>query len=224
MSETPDTPDEMTIMTQRARSTWDERLGATVAATKNWRLVAFGSLTIAFIAVAGITYIGSQSKIQPYALALHDDTVLPMPAMQRLSDTQLSRLYQKAIRDFVESSRTVVMDVQAQKTLVTHAYSYLRPQTPAHTQLTRRFKDESPFSRAESELVKVQILSVLPISATSFQVEWQETISDRQGVVHHVEHFKASASTEVIPPTTRSAIDANPLGFYITHFNDVEVQ
>lgn len=226
-NETEQPTDEITLMTQRARATWDERLGSTVANARNWRLACFSALGIALLAVGGITWIGGQSKIQPYALAIQGDNVLPMPAMQRLSDTQLQRLYAQSIRDFIESSRTVVMDVQAQKNLVMRAYRYLRPQTPAHTQLTSRFKNEPPFARAEKELVKIEINSVLPIADAdhAWQVEWTETISDRTGTIHKggVKHFKASVLTEVVTPTTRQAVNANPLGFYITSFNDVEV-
>lgn len=221
---TNETPDEMTLMTQRARMEWDERLGSTVASARHWRKACFGAIGIALLAVAGITWIGGQSKIQPYALALHDNEVLPMPSMRQLSETKLNQLYQQDIRDFVESSRTVVMDVAAQKTLVTHAYRYLRPNTPAHTQLTAKFKKESPFERAERELVKVQVTSVLPIAEHSFQVEWTETSSDRTGKAFPSKKFKASVYDEVIPPTTAAAINANPLGFYITTFNDVEIR
>lgn len=220
----PESADEVSLMTQRARMAWDERLGLTVAATRHWRLACFGALSVALCAVIGVTWVGSQSKIQPYALALRGDAVLPMPAMSKLPATKLNQLYQQAIRDFIESARSVVMDVDAQKRLVTHAYAYLRPQTPAHTQLTQQFKAQTPFDRAQSELVKVEIVSVLPLSANAWQIEWKETISDRNGVVRPVKHFKATLTTEVIEPTTQLAINANPLGFFITSFNDVEIK
>ena len=219
----PDT-DEVSLMTQRARMVWDERLGLTVAATRHWRLACFVALMVALCAVCGVAYIGSQSKIQPYALALRGDAVLPMPAMHKLPATKLSQLYQHAIRDFIESSRSVVLDVEAQKRLVMRAYAYLRPQTPAHTQLTQLFKVQTPFNRAQSELVKVEVVSVLPLSENAWQVEWNETVSDRNGVTRPVKHFKATLTTDVAEPTTQQAINANPLGFFITSFNDVEIK
>lgn len=226
-SETPEAqhaPDEVSLMTQRARQVWDERLGLTVAAARQWRLACFAAIGVAFVAVIGIAYIGSQSSIKPYGLALRGDEVLPMPAMQALPETQLERLYQHNIRDFVESMRTVVSDVEAQKKLVIRGYAHLRPQTPAYTQLTQQFKNLPPFERAKTELVKVQMGSVLPLSAHTYQVDWRETSSDLNGIQRPERRYKATITTEVVEPTTLQAIYANPLGLYITDFNDVEIQ
>lgn len=221
---TPETPPEVSLLTEKARLVWDERVGLTVAATRHWRTACFASLLVAAISVTGAVYIGSQSKIQPYALALHENAVIPMQAMNALSASQLTPLYEQAIRDFVESSRSVVMDVQAERQLIQRTYRYLREGTPAQMQLTQQFKALPPFKRAETELVKVQIVSVLPLTVNSWQVEWTETVSDRNGAEQAPAYFKATLETQVIPPTTQAAIQNNPLGFFITHFNDVKIQ
>uniref|UniRef100_UPI0039C9913F type IV secretion system protein n=1 Tax=Vibrio parahaemolyticus TaxID=670 RepID=UPI0039C9913F len=51
----------------------------------------------------------------------------------------------------------------------------------AQTQISQAFKEENPFERAARELVKVDIKSTLPLSDNTWQMEWVETITDRQG-------------------------------------------
>lgn len=58
--ETPDT------RYSRAGKVWDDRIGAAAVRAKNWRIAALSSMMITALAVGGMVYIGSQSKIVPY--------------------------------------------------------------------------------------------------------------------------------------------------------------
>lgn len=215
--------DAHSLMYLRARQEWDERVGTAVSAARYWRLACVLSLGVTLVAVLGVVHIGSQSKIVPYGVTLQGDTVLPMSPLSALSEGKLVQLYQQSLRDFVENVRTVYLDVNAQKTLIRKGYAHLLPASPAYNQLTRAFKDRSPFARAETELVKVDVKSVLPLSADTYQVEWEETITNHNGDTLAVKRFKAVANTVVIVPTTQQAIAANPLGFFIKSFSDVEI-
>ena len=55
-----------------ARREWDERYGVMLTHARNWRLAAAAALTVAAISVAGVVYIGSQTKIQPFIIAVDD--------------------------------------------------------------------------------------------------------------------------------------------------------
>ncbi|MCU6244046.1 type IV secretion system protein [Enterobacter asburiae] len=216
-----DNTDPVSLMALRARQEWDERIGSAVSSAKNWRMAAFLSMFVSCCAVFGITYIGSQSKIQPYALDFSGDKPTLLPPLTAVKADQLRNQYIKNIRDFVESSRSVYMDVAAEKKMLFNAYSYLIPGTPAYTQLTQKFKDKDPYKRAETELVKIQITAVLPLADNTWQAEWTETTTDRSGNLLSVQKYKATMNTLIVPPKTREAATANPLGFYIRTFNDV---
>ena len=218
-----DNSDPVSLMALRARQEWDERIGSAVSSAKNWRMAAFLSMFITGCAVFGIIYIGSQSKIEPYALDFSGDKPTMLPPLTVVKADQLHDQYLKNIRDFIESSRSVYMEVEAEKKVIRDAYSYLLSGTPAYTQLTQKFKDKSPFSRAESELVKVQVTSVLPLSDNTWQAEWTETTTDRNGNIISVQKYKATLNTVIIPPQSRADAAANPLGFFIRTFNDVEL-
>lgn len=216
--------DELSILYQRARDEWDERLGSVVKNADIWKLIAFLSLTIATLSVAGIIYIGSQSKIIPYAIAIKNNETIGVAAINKLPDNQLHALKTQAIKKYIEDLRNVMADVAAQKQALLRAYSIMPPGSPAYEETNRRFKAQSPFERAKSELIKVEINSVLPLSDDTYQAEWREIITNRQGKPIDTRQYKATLNTQTQLPTTQKALHDNPLGFFILTFNDVQVR
>lgn len=214
---------EQSLMFSRARHEWDERIGSAAAAAHNWKVACFLSMAVAGCAVLGISHIGAQSKIQPYGIAIQGDNVIPAGPMSEISGSQLKNMKAAELRQFVENIRSIYIDVNAQKTSIKKAYAYLRPQDPAFQQVTKAFKKLSPFKRAETELVKVSFVTVLPLSDDTWQAEWSETLTSPTGQALGVKHYKATLNTYQIAPTTRGQIDANPLGFFIKTFNDIQV-
>ncbi|EHH1077070.1 type IV secretion system protein [Vibrio parahaemolyticus] len=215
--------DEQSLMYLRAKHEWDERIGSAVSSAHSWKLAAFAAFFVAGFSVMGVSYIGAQSKVEPFAVALANDEALPLSPMQSMSDTQLKRVYVANIRSFIENMRSVYVDINAGKGAITKAYAYLRQGDPAHAQITTQFKQKTPFERAETELVKVDVSTVLPLSDNTYQAEWTETLTSPTGQALGVEHFKATLNTYVEPPQTRAAMAVNPLGFFIKTFNDVQV-
>jgi type IV secretory pathway TrbF-like protein len=87
--------------------------------------------------------------------------------------------------------------------------------------------ETSPFIRAGKITVNTDISSVLPISATSWQVDWQETTRDRDGgLVAKPVHMRAVLEIYILPPSTHareSDIQRNPLGIFVRDYNWQEV-
>ena len=80
----------------------------------------------------------------------------------------------------------------------------------------------NPFRRAEKELVSIEITSVLQQSDETWQIDWKETVTDRQGVRISDFRMRALLMVHVVPPTNRTSEDQirkNPLGIYIRDFN-----
>ncbi|HIF9287246.1 VirB8/TrbF family protein (plasmid) [Photobacterium damselae subsp. damselae] len=216
--------DEQSLMYIRAKHEWDERIGSALSQAHNWKLAAFSAMFIAICAVVGVSYIGAQSKIEPYGIALQGDQVLPISPLNQLPETEVERLRVSEIENFIENIRVVYLDVEAQKSAVRKAYSHLRSGDPAYLQITAKFKKQSPFERAETELVKVKVVATLPLSPNTYQAEWDETVTNSTtGQLLSKQRYKATLNTYNIPPTSKAAIHSNPLGFYIKTFNDVAI-
>ena len=62
-----DTPQPATPY-QSAAQAWDERIGSARAQAKNWRLMAFGCLTLAVLMAGGLVWRSAQSIVTPYVI------------------------------------------------------------------------------------------------------------------------------------------------------------
>ncbi len=215
--------DEQSLMFLRARHEWDERIGNAIYDAHSWKMAFFISLMVSIGSVIGISYIGSQSKIQPFAIAISNDKAQALSPLNKLPETEKQRLYVRDLSDFISDMRSVFIDTQAQKIAITNGYAMLREGDPAYNQITSLFKVNNPFKRAESELVKVNVESVLPISPNTYQAEWIEETTDLKGKIIAKKRYKATMNIYFIQPTSQEAILRNPLGLYIKTFNDVEL-
>lgn len=220
----PENPSDYSILYQRAREEWDERLGSVVKQAHDWKMCAFFSMFIAAIAVGSTGYIGAQSKIEPYVIGVKNgEEVVGVASVQKLPTSQLEALKVNDLERFVEDIRSVYLDVEVEDKAVRRAYARLVPNSPAQTQISQAFKEENPFERAARELVKVDIKSTLPLSDNTWQMEWIETITDRQGNVLDTPRFKATITTQTVQPKNKAEMNQNPLGLWIATFNDVQI-
>ncbi|MEF1245577.1 type IV secretion system protein, partial [Vibrio campbellii] len=165
-----------------------------------------------------------QSKIEPYVIGVKNgEEVVGVASVQKLPTSQLEALKVNDLERFVEDIRSVYLDVEVEDKAVRRAYARLVPNSPAQTQISQAFKEENPFERAARELVKVDIKSTLPLSDNTWQMEWVETITDRQGNVLDTPRFKATITTQTVQPKNKAEMNQNPLGLWIATFNDVQI-
>lgn len=61
------TPESVTPY-QRAGQLWDERIGSARVQAKNWRLMAFGCLTLSVGLAAGVVWQSVHSRVTPYVV------------------------------------------------------------------------------------------------------------------------------------------------------------
>ncbi|WP_394230757.1 VirB8/TrbF family protein [Shewanella colwelliana] len=215
--------DELSLLYQRARMEWDERIGDTVSQLYTWRIIAIVSLIVALVAVMGITYIGSQSKIKPFVFAMGDNKIIALEAAKALPDSERKRLEQSQLGTFIEQIRTVFIDVNAQYFFMNKAYSHLRTSDAAYNQVTDYLKTYSPMKRAETETVSITINNVLPIGNSSVtQVDWTEMLTDRKGKLKNTLRFKAAIEIYYELPKTPAEFMSNPTGLWIKNINITE--
>ena len=62
----PDSPHSAVYLA--ARREWNERYGSYIAQAHAWRLTALASIGVAFVAVAGVVWIGAQNRVVPYVV------------------------------------------------------------------------------------------------------------------------------------------------------------
>src|SRR5216117_4220538 len=53
---------------QKAAQVWDQRIGSARVQAKNWRLMAFGCLSLALLMAGGLVWRSAQSIVTPFVV------------------------------------------------------------------------------------------------------------------------------------------------------------
>jgi type IV secretion system protein TrbF len=213
-----------------ARREWNNQVDRAFASLHAWQFIGIAGLLIGLGGVAGITYIGSQAKFVPYVIEVDKlgEAVAVGPA--QLAAPADPRVVRASLASFVAAARLVTPDLDLQRKAVFLVFGMLHTKDPATAKMNEFLNgtpETSPFIRAAKVTVNTDISSVLPISQSSWQVDWQETTRDRDGgLVGKPVHMRAVLEIYILPPSTNareSDIQRNPLGIYVRDFNWQEV-
>lgn len=182
---------------------------------KHWRSATFGALAVAAIAVAGLAYIGSQSRIVPYIVEVNK---LGEPiGVSRVDRMQVAdpRVVKAQLARFIVAWRTVTPDLAVARRNINELYATLSSTDPATITLNNYMKENSPFERAANETVSVEVTNLLPISGETWQIEWTETRRSRHGETLDVTRWRCSPTIAFRQPKDEAEILRNPIGLYV---------
>jgi type IV secretion system protein VirB5 len=167
------------------------------------------------LAVAGLVWSASHSHVVPFVVLVDQ---LARPVAAGLADETTAnddRLKRAALFGWIENLRTVTSDGVAQRKAIDRVYAQVANATQAQTFVTEFYRAASPFQRAQTETVAVEVKSVLATSDRTYEIEWDETTRDLYGAIKSAEHWKGSFTIALNPPKDERLIRINPLGLYI---------
>ena len=170
-------------------------------------------------------YVGSQSKYVPYVIEVDKlgEAVAVGPAQPAAPADQ--RVVRASLASFISSARLVTPDLDVQRRAVFTVYAMLKTKDPATVKMNEHLngsEETSVFNRSKKVTVSTDIETVLPISSTAWQVEWQETTRDRDGsMIGRPIPMRAVLEVYTSPTlqARESDIQRNPLGIYVRDFN-----
>ena len=207
------------------RRGWNEHVGAVVSQRQTWQVIGILALLIALAAVGGVIHIGAQSKFIPYVIEVDKHGQAMAVAPVTAASAADPRVVHASVAEFITDARMVSPDVALQRRAIFRVYARLAPADPAIVKMNEWMKqgEESPFERATREMVSTQINSVLPQSPDTWQVDWLETVRDRQGVLQgDPVAMRALVTVYTAAPTTTTTEEQmrmNPLGIYVRDFS-----
>ena len=197
---------------QRAAQVWDDRIGSARVQAKNWRLMAFGCLTLALLMAGGLVWRSAQSIVTPYVIEVDEAgqvrAVGEAATPYRPGDAQIAH----HLARFVTMVRSLSVDPIVVRQNWLDAYDYTTDKGAAVLNDYARVND--PFARIGKESVTVQITSVVRASDTSFNVRWTET-RFVNGALDRAERWNAVVSIVQRTPRTEQRVRKNPLGIYV---------
>jgi len=206
-----------------ARRTWNDHTGGLAQSRRLWQLVALLNSMIVLAAVGALAAANSQSKFVPYVVKVSDlgEPVAVAPA-DRAQPVD-SRVVQAQVANFIDSARSITADVTLERRNVFRVYAMLQQGDAATIKMSEWFTANPPMTRAATQTVEVQVTSTIPQTATTWQVDWVETVRDRSGQPTEPPiRMRALVTVRVNAPTsqtTEEMVRANPLGLYVSDFS-----
>jgi len=204
-----------------ARREWNERYGSYIVRANHWRLVAFGSVVTAIIAVTGLVVVSAQHKVVPFIVEtdvhgepwrVHSAAVASKPNENHLK---------AALRQWLLGARTVYADASAQQSILNMTYAMTLPKSAAYQKLAEYHRDNDPYQRPyqHDEVVEITVRSVVAASDESWQIEWSELVQRRGGGQSRTQEWQGILTVTMAAPTSQQQVMNNPLGIYVRQFS-----
>ncbi|MFO3210873.1 VirB8/TrbF family protein [Legionella pneumophila serogroup 2] len=209
-----------------AKRAWNTHTAGLMKSLQVWQLVSLASLLVTLAAVGGLIAIGSQSKFVPLVFQQdYSGNTLSVTRADRVGQANIDD-YRTAAAHFIENLRMVSADSELQKKAVFQVYAYLNQNDAALTKVQEFYSDKqqsNPFERATRELVSIEIRSVLQETEDSWQVDWIETVRNRDGTIKQKPALMKAIVTLYqegeIHDLASESILKNPHLIYIRDFN-----
>ena len=209
-----------------ARRSWNSHVGSLIASRTLWQAMALVSMLVALAAVGGVIYIGSQSKFIPYVVEVNKlgEAMAVAPAQQ--ADKVDQRIVRASVAEFIVNSRTVTPDIAMQRCAIFKVYALMGAGSAATRKMTAYLNgnpDTNPFKRAQKHTVNVEIVSAIPQTASTWQVDWIETQRTRKGEIvgkpYRMRSLLNVDSQSRSADATEDKIRLNPMGIQILDYS-----
>jgi type IV secretion system protein VirB5 len=210
--------DEQNAAYFAARAEWDERWGSLVTREKSWKAAFFFEAIVVICLVFALMSVVKKSSVVPFVVAvndLHQVVGAGFATESKLSDPLI---VQAKLAQYIENARSVSSDGSVTRQRLQETFASTTGRSPAYTYLRENWMQNSPFSRAQSETVEIEVSRVLQISQNSYEVDWTETIRGaRDGGLLRKEQWKGILGISIMPPEKKAdeTLVKNPLGIFV---------
>ncbi|WP_186397928.1 conjugal transfer protein TrbF [Stappia sp. P2PMeth1] len=201
-----------------ARQEWNERYGSYVMAARAWRIVGITGMLMAVIGFSYALYQSTQVKLVPYIVEVDRLGTAVSAGFPQQIEYADARVVRATLGSFVSNFRSVTPDAVVQKQYIDRTYALLRTSDPATEKINAWFRGNSPFDRAVTMTVAIEVTNIVPLSNQSYQVDWTEFQRDRQGKELGTRRYRGIATVTLTPPQDEAVIRFNPIGLYLRDF------
>lgn len=198
-----------------ARQEWNERYGSYIHTARAWRTVGVLGLAMAVISSTYALYLSTQVKLVPYIVEV-DKLGTPVTAgFPQQIEYADPRVVRATLGNFVTSFRSITPDAVVQKQYIDRTYALLRTSDPSTQKINAWFRGNSPFEKAKSATVAIEVNNIVALSNQTYQLDWTEFERDRKGKETGTRRFRGIATVAMIAPQDEATIRFNPVGLYI---------
>jgi type IV secretion system protein TrbF len=202
-----------------ARQEWSERYGSYVQSARAWRVVGIISLSMAVIGFSYALYLSTEVKLVPYIVEvdkLGSAVAAGIPQQIEYAD---ARVVRATLANFITSFRSITPDSVVQKQYIDRTYALLRSSDPATSKINAWFRANSPFEKARTATMAVEVNNIVALSNRTYQIDWTEYERDRKGRQTATRRFRGIATVTLTAPQDEATIRLNPIGLYLQDFD-----
>ncbi|QPC95782.1 conjugal transfer protein TrbF [Mesorhizobium sp. INR15] len=202
-----------------ARQEWNERYGSYVKAASAWRIVGITGMAMAVIGFSYALYQSTQVKLVPYIVEVDKLGTAAVAGYPQQIEYADPRVVRATLGGFITSFRSITPDAVVQKQYIDRTYALLRTSDPSTEKINNWFRGNSPFEKAKSATVAIEVNNVVALSNQSYQIDWTEFERDRKGKETATRRFRGIATVTLTPPHDEEIIRLNPIGLYLRDFD-----
>jgi type IV secretion system protein TrbF len=202
-----------------ARLEWNERYGSYVKAAAAWRIVGVTGMLMAVIGFSYALFQSTQVKLVPYIVEVDRLGTAASVGFPQQIEYADPRVVRATLGSFVANFRSITPDAVVQKQYIDRTYAHLRTSDPATEKVNAWFRGNSPFDRARTITVAVEVTNIVPLSNQTYQIDWTEYERDRQGKELGTRRYRGVATVALTPPQDEAVIRLNPIGLYLKDFD-----
>lgn len=214
----PESPPDNPYVT--ARSNFEGLFRNQAKEKHAWRLASLAELVIIGVLVVAYVQLGSGSRVVPYVVEVDELGQVAAIGPAESPGNADPRIVARELSALIRNLRSITPDPGLQLRMIEDAYAFL--DVSAARTVNEYFADpaNNPRILGQSMMRTVQIMSVLPIpDSESWKVQWTESERRRSGSIAQSRVWEAYLTVKQVPPKTAEAIQANPLGIYVTGIN-----
>jgi len=198
-----------------ARQEWMERYGSYISRASQWRMASLLQSVSLIICLAALVVVLNQSQVIAYFVSV--DKVGKTAVVRADAVPSVPQeVIQNAIVESVTAWRTVTPDYHLQADMVRKLSHYVTGS--AKGVIKSWYEQNNPAVTAENgRMIHVEITEApLPVSKTSYRVEWRETIRNHTGVILESTPYVATVTIQIQKPSSEKMLLTNPGGVFIT--------
>ncbi|MCM2457653.1 conjugal transfer protein TrbF [Rhizobium sp. CG4] len=202
-----------------ARQEWTERYGSYIQAARAWRIVGILGLSMAVIGFTYAMYLSTQVKLVPYIVEvdkLGTSVTVGFPQQIEYAD---ARVVRATLGNFITSLKSITPDAVVQKQYIDRTYALLRTSDPSTQKINAWFRGNSPFEKAKTSTVAIEVNNIVALSNQTYQIDWTEYERDRKGKETDTRRFRGIATVALTAPQDEAIIRLNPIGLYVQDFD-----
>src|SRR5690606_24650538 len=138
-------------------------------------------------------YQSTQVKLVPYIVEVDKRGNALSAGFPQQIEYADPRAVRATLGDFVTNFRSVTPDAVVQKGYIDRTYALLRTADPATEKVNGWFRANSPFEKARTATVAIEVNNIVPLSNQTYQIDWTEFERDRKGKETALRRFRAVA-------------------------------